>query len=107
MDRIELFKKALATWHRFTADKPDFAPWVAGDIEFLLSLEMGRTAAGAPHLDDPQQERLEGIGMQKGQMGPLGGLAVRGIPDRELGNLLCEVQAEANKLRRELGAQRR
>lgn len=98
MDRIELFRTALQAWDRYAATNPDFAPWVGSVIECLLAIEQQRRLTGSVTLNAYQQSRLAEVAVNKGHRGPLGGLAVYDVGISALGDLLCQVQREANKM---------
>jgi len=97
MQRLDILRKALAAWDEYAVDMPNMA-WVGSDIAFLLDLETRRASQGRLSLSEAELERVRHLAPPRGTMGPLGGLAVHDIPNGEVSDLLCDVQAAARKM---------
>jgi len=102
MDRIAVFRETLAAFDRVfvpPVQDPNIAR-IRELIKMLLALEKRRGECSQVVLANEEEKWLRLLA--EGKPGILSGFAVHDVADNTLGNLLCEAQVAARKMKREL-----
>ena len=102
MDRVTLFRETLGAFDRVFVP-PEQDPNIARIrelIEMLLAIEKRRDEPSLLTLTNEEERWLRLLA--EGKPGILGGFDGYDVSDNKLGDLLCDAQVEARKMKKEL-----